>query len=370
MANLDLFDYKLPEELIATVPAEPRDHSRLLALDRKSGEMSHLRFFELPSLLRDGDLLIVNDAKVVPARLSARRSTGGRAELLLVRRDPLSADEPPWPQGQDGSPAGRSHRWLAMIRARGRLKPGEKITVKSPAVEITLHEKHASGHWIVSFPENGPGLVEILEGGQVPLPPYIIRSRRQRGMPAEIPALDRQRYQSVFAEKPGAVAAPTAGLHFTTALLDRLRKKGIIVQRLSLMVGPGTFLPVRAERIEDHRMEAEFYHLPQQTADEVAAALSDRRRIIATGTTCCRVLEYVARTRQWCEHSGWTDLFVYPPFEFRAISALVTNFHLPRSTLLMLTAAFAGRQLILSAYEEALNQRYRFYSYGDAMFIY
>jgi S-adenosylmethionine:tRNA ribosyltransferase-isomerase len=218
---------------------------------------------------------------------------------------------------------------------------------------------------------DGEGSVEALleRAGAVPLPPYVHRARRSRGLPEEMPELDRERYQTVYAREPGAVAAPTAGLHFTEALLERVREAGVEVRALSLLVGPGTFQPVRAERVCDHRLEAEFFRLPAETACAVSDALQQGRRVVATGTTACRVLEHVARHGPWQESSGWTDLFIYPPFEFKAVGALITNFHLPRSTLLMLVAAFAGRDKVLDAYREAVREGYRFYSYGDAMFI-
>jgi S-adenosylmethionine:tRNA ribosyltransferase-isomerase len=204
----------------------------------------------------------------------------------------------------------------------------------------------------------------------MPLPPYIRKARRRRGMTELKPELDRHRYQTVFARRPGAVAAPTAGLHFTRPLLERIETRGVSVQTLSLLVGPGTFRPVRTEQVEDHSLDAESYYLPQETAQAVSRALEEGQRVVATGTTCCRVLEYVVRNAQWEEHTGWTDLYIYPPFEFRVVNALITNFHLPRSTLLMLVSAFAGRNNVLAAYREAVQEGYRFYSYGDAMFLY
>jgi len=234
--------------------------------------------------------------------------------------------------------------------------------------DVTLLESRGAGYWTVSF--GGPGATETAMGaGHMPLPPYIVRARRRLGMREHLPELDGERYQTVYARRDGAVAAPTAGLHFTDEVLDRVRDRGVEVRMLSLLVGPGTFRPVKVDEVEEHDLEAEFYHLPAETARAVAAALEGGRRVVATGTTTCRVLEHVARTGNWREHEGWTDLFIYPPFEFRAVGALITNFHLPRSTLLMLVAAFAGRENVLAAYARAVRERYRFYSYGDAMFI-
>jgi len=344
MTRVSLFDYDLPEDLIAAVPAARRDESRLMVLDREGGATAHRRFFDLPDLLRAGDLLVMNDARVLPVRLSARRATGGAVEVLLVR------------------PEGAERRWLAMLRSSGSLREGEALAGEEGAPDVTLVEKRGEGYWTVEVA--GP-----LSGGRMPLPPYIVRQRRRQGLPEQMPELDAERYQTVYARRDGAVAAPTAGLHFTDALLGRVRQRGVEARTLSLLVGPGTFRPVKCEEVEDHALDAEFYHLPRETAEAVQAALSEGRRVIATGTTTCRVLEQVARTGRYEEHEDWTNLFIYPPFEFRAVGALITNFHLPRSTLLMLVAAFAGRERVLAAYERAVREGYRFYSYGDAMFI-
>ena len=370
MTRTDLFDYKLPEELIAVTPAEKRDESRLLALQRSSGKTAHLRFSDLPELLREGDLLVVNDARVVPVRLYARRGSGGMVEVLLVRRAGKCGDPAPWPAFEQEDGAEVERLWLAMVRSSGSLREGETLSLEDVPAEFRVVERRGSGFWTLSLEGEEQSLEQILRAGSMPIPPYITRQRKLRGMPAEIEPLDTERYQTVFARTPGAVAAPTAGLHFTEGLLERLRKRGVLLHPLTLLVGPGTFRPVRSERVEEHSLEPEFYHLPAATAAAVAHALLEGRRVVATGTTCCRVLEYVARHRTWEEHSGWTDMFIYPPFQFRVVSALVTNFHLPRSSLLMLVSAFAGRETVLSAYQEAVRQSYRFYSYGDAMFIY
>jgi len=363
MTKAALFDYELPGELVAPVPAQRRDESRLLALEQRSGAVTHLRFEELPRLLRAGDLLVVNDARVLTARLAARRSTGGKVDVLLVRQAAIGPEGPRPCIGGDAV-------WLAMLRPSGRLKEGEVLHLERPGADVQLLQERGSGFWTVRFGDSAPPVGEILREGSMPLPPYILKARRRRGIPEQMPELDRTRYQTVFAKEPGAVAAPTAGLHFTKDVLDRLQDSGVLVRSLTLLVGPGTFRPVRTEQIEEHHLEPEFYHLPGETARAVASARREGRRVIATGTTCCRVLEYVARHGIWQEHSGWTDLFIYPPFEFKVVGALLTNFHLPRSTLLMLVCAFAGRERILSAYAEAIKEGYRFYSYGDAMLIY
>ncbi len=349
--RLDLFDYNLPEDRIAVTPSERRDESRLMVLHRGSGDIAHRRFRDLPRLLRRGDLLVMNNARVLPARLHGKRETGGAVELLLVRR-------------LDGEGA----RWEAMLRAGGRPRPGEVIRVGRRELPITLEARHEDGAWDVDLGDEEAEKAALAEGA-MPLPPYITRSRRRRGMPENMPDLDRDRYQTVYAAEPGAVAAPTAGLHFTEDLLDEVSAAGVETAMLSLLVGPGTFRPVRKENIEDHELEAEYFRLPADTADAVREALAEDMRIVATGTTSCRVLEHVAREGKWRQCEGWADLFIYPPYRFRAVGALITNFHLPRSTLLMLVAAFAGRETILAAYEEAVREGYRFYSYGDAMLI-
>ena len=368
MTKVSLYDYELPERLIAATPAERRDESRLLALDRQTGQVTHLRFRDLTGLIGEGDVLVVNDARVVPARLHATRQTGGRVEVLLLGMAQPGGDESPWPGSEEAADA--QTPWLAMLRAGGRLHEGERLRLAAPDALIEVLERCKGAYWTVRFCDPAPCMGEVLQKGSVPLPPYIVKARKKRGMSEELPELDRERYQTVFASAPGAVAAPTAGLHFTEEMLDSLRAKGAVIATLTLLVGPGTFRPVKTESVEEHRIEPEFYRLPEQTAQTVATALREGRRVIATGTTCCRVLEYVARQDRWQEHSGWTDLFIHPPFEFKVVSGLITNFHLPRSTLLMLVCAFAGRERILSAYGEAMREGYRFYSYGDAMFMY
>jgi S-adenosylmethionine:tRNA ribosyltransferase-isomerase len=260
-------------------------------------------------------------------------------------------------------------QWIAMLRASGNLREGETLKMEDGPGVLRLMGDREDGYWMISF-EGVDELAEVWEAGEMPLPPYIRRERKRRGMPEREPGLDEERYQTVFAERPGAVAAPTAGLHFTPDLLSRIEAKGVEVCTLSLLVGPGTFRPVRTDRVEDHSIEAEFYHLPETTAEAVERALAEDRRVVTTGTTCCRVLEYVVREELWEEHSGWTDLYIYPPFDYRVVGALITNFHLPKSSLLMLVSAFAGREQVLNAYEEAVQEGYRFYSYGDATFLF
>jgi S-adenosylmethionine:tRNA ribosyltransferase-isomerase len=331
--DLAEFDYELPEDLIAQGPLPERDASRLLVLPRRSGSMDHRLVRELPGLLAPGDVMVVNDARVIPARLHGRKEgTGGKVELLLV--EPL--------HGAD---------WLALGQASKPLREGARVEVLGSQIEIV--QVREGGELVVRLPLQGDALWRFLdEAGELPLPPYI---RRAPG-----PA-DRDRYQTIFARERGAIAAPTAGLHFTPALIEALRGRGIALAPITLHVGPGTFLPVRAQRIEDHRMHRERYLVPEESARAIARA----ERVIAVGTTALRTLE----ASQGRPGPGTTDLFITPGYRFRAVHGLFTNFHLPRSTLLMLVAAFAGLDRIKAAYGEAVARRYRFFSYGDAMLI-
>jgi S-adenosylmethionine:tRNA ribosyltransferase-isomerase len=327
------FDYQLPEELIAQAPLEERDASRLLVLPRGEGQIQHRSVRELPALLAEGDLLVANDARVIPARLRGhKQGTGGKVEILLV--EPLG--------GAD---------WLALGQAGKPLRAGQRVEVLGSAVEIV--QVREGGELVVRLPLEGDALCKFLdEAGELPLPPYI------RHAPG---AQDRERYQTIFARERGAVAAPTAGLHFTPALIGKLRERGVGLAFITLHVGPGTFLPVRAQRIEDHRMHRERFVVPSGTAQAIEAA----RRVIAVGTTALRALEASGGR----PGEGATDLFITPGYAFRTVDGLFTNFHLPRSTLLMLVAALAGLPRIKDAYREAVARRYRFFSYGDAMLI-
>jgi len=332
------FDYALPPDRIAQHPVEPRDHARLMVLHRDSGKLEHRRFYEVVDYLRRGDVLVINETRVFPARLVGKRPSGGKVELLLVR-----------PLGRD--------TWEALAKPGRKVRPGERLLFGEGKLTGEVVERTEDGKRVVRF----SGDIETLRNlGQVPLPPYIRRS--------PIPE-DRERYQTVYARVEGSVAAPTAGLHFTEELLERLREKGVEVVPIVLHVGPGTFRPVRGE-VSEHRMEAEYYEVSPRAAEVVNLAREKGGRVVAVGTTSVRTLETVAdeegRVRPG---SGWTELFIYPPYRFRVVDALITNFHLPRSTLLMLVAAFAGRERVLEAYMEAVRLGYRFYSYGDAMLI-
>ena len=339
------FDYSLPSHLIAQTPLEPRDHSRLLVLRRETGRMEHRRFFELPEYLRDGDVLVLNDSRVIPARLLGRREdTGGRVELLLLSRlEPLI--------------------WKALGRPGRRLVPGRRFKIDGGSGD-TL--------WIEVLDSSGDGTrtvrlsreAELDEAGQLALPPYIHT------------ALDEpERYQTVYSRVPGSVAAPTAGLHFTPPLLDTLAARGVELAYVTLHVGLDTFRPVRGEDPTEHPIHGKYFELGEHAVDRLNAARREGRRIIAVGTTSVRLLEQASVSSEeqgrseLLPTSGWADLYILPGHRFRVVDAMITNFHLPRTTLLMLVSAFAGRELVLKAYSEAIAQEYRFYSFGDAMVI-
>ncbi len=333
------FDYELPPERIAQHPADRRDASRLLELDRRTGRIAHHRFPAIIELLTPGDVLVLNDTRVIPARLIGTRPTGGRVELLLLEH--LGGN-----------------RWTALGRPGRALRAGSTAEFGAGRLVATVLAREPEGVSTVELEHEGELLPLLERIGLPPLPPYIQR---------EVEEEDRERYQTIYATRPGAVAAPTAGLHFTDELLDDVRDRGVAVGTMTLHVGLGTFLPVRAERVEDHTMHEERYHVPAELAE-----LANRRsgRLVAVGTTVTRTLEAVADVDGRIHPgSGRTSLFIYPGHRFRAVEAMVTNFHLPRSTLIMMVAAFAGAERIMAAYREALDEGYRFYSYGDAMFI-
>jgi len=346
--RLEEFDYYLPPELIAQEPVEPRDASRLLVLDRRASTAGHHRFRELPRFLRKGDILVFNDTRVIPARLRVRRrDTGGQAELLLLR--PLSAEE------------GGRQAWEVLGRPARRLRQGTRLVCERGQLEAVVTESLPEGLRRVELgwdPE--VSLAQVLElVGEVPLPPYIHR-----------PLRDGERYQTVYARRPGSAAAPTAGLHFTPGLLEALRHAGVQLCYLTLHVGLGTFRPLRTEKVEEARLHPEFYRVDEQAADSINAARRQGGRVVAVGTTVVRTLETVAAPEgEVRAGEGWTDLFIYPGYRFRVVDALVTNFHLPRSSLLLLVCALGGTERVLSAYREAVRERYRFYSFGDAMLI-
>jgi S-adenosylmethionine:tRNA ribosyltransferase-isomerase len=343
----DKLDYDLPAELIAQQP--PVDESRLLVLDRKTGAVTDSKFSSVGQYLSKGDCLVINNTKVLPARFFAQRNTGGKIEGLFLQE--LTA-----------------RLWLVMLRGAGRVKIGEKIRLKDKTgadyCSAELLEKPQGGEYTLKI-ESDDDLHTILGRiGFTPLPPYI-----KRGTDLTQDEFDRRRYQTVFASSDGAVAAPTAGLHFTDELIDRLKNKGIQFASVTLHIGPGTFKPVTTETLEEHKMHSERFQIDKQNADIINKTKNSGRKIIAVGTTSVRVLESVAENGQVKPGCGETNLFIIPGYNFTIIDAMITNFHLPRSTLLALVAAFAGLDNILTAYRHAVQNSYRFYSYGDAMLI-
>jgi S-adenosylmethionine:tRNA ribosyltransferase-isomerase len=353
MYSLNDYNYSLPEELIAQAPASPRDESRLMVLERKWERVSHRHFADIARLLFPGDLLVINDTYVVPARLIGLKETGGRVEVLLVS----------YPGRISGLRANGSLICECLVKTSKRPRIGSKFHFNGGLQALVLGRADGLCELEFRYKGNFDALLDRI--GQIPLPPYI--KRDQTNTP---PCDDRVCYQTVYAEKRGAVAAPTAGLHFSGELLNELAEKGVEIVPITLHVGYGTFLPVRVVDVRKHRIHPEVYDLTQEAARAINKAKDEGRRIIAVGTTTVRVLEFASDTGGHVRAgSGECDLFIYPGSKFRVIDALITNFHLPKTTLLMLVAAFAGRDFIINAYEEAIRQRYRFYSYGDAMLI-
>ena len=335
------FDYALPEELIAQTPIERRDASRLLCLDKVTGEFSHHHFYELPDFLKPGDCLILNNSRVLPARLLGKRLPGGGAceVLLLIDRG--------------------EQTWECIVRPGKHLRAGARMSFGDGELTAEVTQVLEGGNRMVRFSYEGIFL-EVLEHlGKMPLPPYI-REELQ----------DRERYQTVYSKVNGSAAAPPAGLHFTPELLGRIQETGVKLGYVTLHVGLGTFRPVKEEDITDHDMHSEYCVIPQETADLINETKANGGRVICVGTTSCRTIERWAKEDGNMEASaGWTDIFIYPGYKFKVMDALVTNFHLPQSTLIMLVSALAGREHVLAAYEEAVRERYRFFSFGDAMFI-
>jgi S-adenosylmethionine:tRNA ribosyltransferase-isomerase len=341
--RLDQYDYDLPEALIAQQPAPRRDRSRLLSMRRDSGHLSHHNFLDLVTLLDNNDVLVLNDTRVIPGRLLGRKESGGRVEVLILN----------YAQGVS------KNRFKCMIRASKRPKPGSCL-IFDHGLRARVEALNTSTSEL-SF--SGPDCVEqMLETiGHVPLPPYIHRADRLE---------DHESYQTVYAKHKGAIAAPTAGLHFTSDLMQQLSAKGIKIVYLTLHVGYGTFMPVRVDDIRQHKMHAEWFELSQQVAHAIRDAKRSGGRVVAVGTTCVRTLEHCAlHEDNLTAQRGMCDLFIYPGYHFKIVDAMITNFHLPQSTLLMLVSAFAGRDKILNAYARAVEEKYRFYSYGDAMLI-
>ncbi len=336
MIKLSDFDYHLPKEFIAKYPVEPRDSCKLMVLNRKDKSITHRVFRDIVEYLSPGDLLVLNDTKVIPARLKGKKPTGANVEVFLLR--PIKEDV-----------------WEVLLKNAKRVKPGNQI-IFGEDFKCEVLEKGEEGKAKVKF--FGDSIQQLIKKyGQIPLPPYMEREEEEK---------DRNYYQTVFAKKEGAVASPTAGLHFTEELLNKLKEKGVNTAFCTLHVGLGTFRPIKTEDITKHKMHEEYYHIPDETLRAIEETKKRGNRVIAVGTTVVRTLETYASTGK---KEGFSDIFIYPPYQFKLVDSLITNFHLPKSTLLLLVSAFAGRDFILKAYEEAKQKGYRFFSYGDAMLI-
>ena len=335
------FYFDLPEELIAQDPLEDRSGSRLLVLDKETGETEHHIFREIVNYLNPGDCLVINDTKVIPARLiGEKEGTGAKVEVLLLKRK-------------------ENDIWETLVKPGRKMKPGARLVFGNGLLKAEVIGVVEEGNRLIRFEYEGI-FEEILDQlGQMPLPPYITHQLE-----------DKNRYQTVYAKHSGSAAAPTAGLHFTPELLDEIKEKGVEIAHVTLHVGLGTFRPVKVENIQEHHIHSEFYRIEQSEADKINRAKEEGHRVICVGTTSCRTVESAAdENGRLRECSGWTEIFIYPGYKFKVLDALITNFHLPESTLIMLVSALAGREHVLAAYEEAIRERYRFFSFGDAMFI-
>lgn len=339
--NTHDFWYELPEELIAQTPLEPRDSSRLLVLDKTTGKCSHKHFYDVIDYLNPGDLLVVNDSRVLPARLFGnKKGTGGGMEFLLLEQKEKDV-------------------WEILVRPGKKAKPGAVFEFGGGLLEGEILSVLEDGNRLVKFSYEGSFYTILEEIGNMPLPPYITEKLE-----------DKERYQTVYAKDLGSAAAPTAGLHFTDQLMNRIREKGVKIASVTLHVGLGTFRPVKVEDITSHKMHSEHYHLPEETARLIQETKAAGGRVIGVGTTSCRTLESVAAFEgKICESEGDTSIFIYPPYEFKVLDGLITNFHLPESTLIMLVSAFAGYEHTMEAYKLAVEEKYRFFSFGDAMLI-
>lgn len=337
------FDYTLPSRLIAQEPSQIREESRLIVVNRNKKTWEHRRFFsEIIEVLEAGDLLVLNDTKVIPARLVGKSTTGGKVEILIISYRQSQAE--------------------VLIQAARHPRKGDIYHFASYQAHVL--DRGILG-WCLDFHDED--VEHIMEQqGSPPLPPYIKRKGNLRG---QFLQKDRDRYQTVYAKHPGAIAAPTAGLHFSLPLLQQLKQKGVEISYVTLHVGVATFLPVKCENVEEHIMAKEYYSIPSETANAIKRVKNNGKRVIAIGTTSCRTLETVGKFGELTSKEGWSDLFIYPPYKFQIVDGLITNFHLPRSTLLMLISAFAGKELVFDVYQDAIRNSYRFYSYGDAMAI-
>ena len=335
------FDFDLPQELIAQTPIEPRDASRLMVLNKQTGAVEHRHFYDIVEYLNPGDCLVLNNSRVLPARIyGIKKDTGAHVEFLLLKNC-------------------GDNVWEALAGPGKRAKVGAVFSFEGSAMTCEVIEVKPDGNRLIRFHCDGNFFAEHDKIGQMPLPPYIKEKLR-----------DNERYQTVYSKEEGSAAAPTAGLHFTPELLEKIRAKGVEIAFVTLHVGLGTFRPVSVDNIQEHKMHAEHYWMPKETADAINAAKKRGGRVVAVGTTSCRTIESVAaKCGEIREDDGWTDIFIYPGYEFRGIDALITNFHLPESTLIMLVSALAGREHVLNAYRTAVEERYRFFSFGDAMLI-
>lgn len=334
--------YELPEELIAQTPVEPRDHSSMLVLDRETGKTQHKHFYNVLDYLKPGDCLILNDSRVLPARIfGTKKDTGAHVEFLLLK-------------------CVGNNKWETLVKPGRKAKVGAEFVFSPGVLEGKITDVLEDGNRIIDFSCEGNFYTILEELGKMPLPPYITAELK-----------DQERYQTVYSHELGSAAAPTAGLHFTKELLKKIEEKGVKIGYVTLHVGLGTFRPVKAENITEHKMHSEHYHLPKETADLINETKKNGGRIIAVGTTSCRTLESVATFNDGkiLESDGWTSIFIYPGYEFKVLDGLITNFHLPESTLIMLVSAFAGYEHVMAAYKEAVEKRYRFFSFGDAMLI-
>lgn len=340
--NTKDYDFFLPEELIAQSPIEPRDVSRLMCVNKASGELSHRAFRDIEELIQPGDCLILNDSRVLPARIyGIKEGTGARVEFLLLKNI-------------------GENLWEALAGPGKKAKKGSRFQFGEGILSCEVQQVLENGNRVLSFSCEDNFFTALEKVGQMPLPPYIKEKLR-----------DKERYQTVYSKELGSAAAPTAGLHFTDELLKRVSDKGVSLGFVTLHVGLGTFRPVNAEKITEHKMHSEHYAMPKETADLINRTKSNGGRVIAVGTTSCRTIESVAlKEGEFRESHGWTDIFIYPGYEFKGVDCLITNFHLPQSTLLMLVSALAGRENMLKAYRAAVEEQYRFFSFGDAMFIY
>lgn len=347
------YDYNLPEELIAQMPADKRDNSRMMVLNRKDRTISHKHFYDIVDLIEPNTLLVMNNTKVLPARLIGHKDTGAKIEVFLLKQNSKMQDE--------------HENWEVLIKPSKRVKPDTIIKISDELSVRAIKRLEENGEWLVELIFNGNNVLDVLHrNGNIPLPPYI-----ERKIPNEdLKKLDFERYQTVYAKDEGSVAAPTAGLHFTKEILKKLENKGVELAYVTLNVGLGTFRPVQCENVENHKMHSETFEISEKAAEQINQAKAEGKKIVAVGTTTVRTLE-TAYKKFGCikachDHS---ELFIYPPYEFKVIDNLITNFHLPKSTLLMLVSALAGKDFIFEAYKEAIENKYRFFSYGDCMYI-